>query len=229
MKRLFFLAMVVCASLAGCIAPQANYAPVATQISEPPIGEESIAYVGDNLVRQGLFTKSDAIRLDEDQKIGRLAYTMRKGYYIKTGEDSSSEFYIPEEGKDGGRIDKSAIADPYKVAQAYKSEPKLCVVTVFNVHACNSEAKFERAQRQVISSNAFQQALIYSGKIGNKINIGYREFSSDMARPAFNNDVEYDLSDSKVIGYKGARIEVIEATNEYIKYKVLQNFNKAQI
>jgi len=46
---------------------------------------------------------------------------------------------------------------------------------------------------------------------------------------AFNNDVDYDLNESKVIGYKGARIEIIEATNELIKYRVLKNFNQAQL
>jgi len=69
--------------------------------------------------------------------------------------------------------------------------------------------------------------LIYSGKVGNKINVAYREFSNNLARPAFNNTVQYDLDESNIIGYKGARIEVIEATNEYIKFKVLLNFNKA--
>ena len=62
--------------------------------------------------------------------------------------------------------------------------------------------------------------------MGNKINIGYREFSSNSARPAFNNDVEYDLNESKQIGYKGALLEVIKATNQDITYKVLKNFNK---
>ncbi|ELT4634368.1 hypothetical protein R8Y01_003702, partial [Acinetobacter baumannii] len=77
-----------------------------------------------------------------------------------------------------------------------------------------------------INEDSFQQTLIYSGKVGNKINIGYREFSSNIARPAFNNDVEYDLSQSKEIGYKGALLEIIEATNQDIKYKVIRNFNK---
>lgn len=36
-------------------------------------------------------------------------------------------------------------------------------------------------------TNSFQQTLIYNGKVGNKINIGYREFSGDLARPAFAN------------------------------------------
>ena len=79
----------------------------------------------------------------------------------------------------------------------------------------------------MLSQDSFKQTLIYSGKVGNKINVGYREFSGSVARPAFNNNVEYDLSESLVIGYKGAQIEVLEATNQYIRYKVLRNFNKA--
>ena len=80
----------------------------------------------------------------------------------------------------------------------------------------------------VLSDDSFQQTLIYSGKLGNKIKIGYREFSNNQARPAFNNDVEYDLSESAVIGYKGARLEIVGATNETIKYRVIQNCNRAE-
>ncbi|MFM5853573.1 hypothetical protein ACET6I_20865, partial [Aeromonas veronii] len=38
-----------------------------------------------------------------------------------------------------------------------------------------------------------------------------REFSGDLARPAFNSDVKYDLSKSNVVGYKGAMLEIIKA------------------
>jgi hypothetical protein len=72
--------------------------------------------------------------------------------------------------------------------------------------------------------NSFQQTLIYSGRVGNKINVSYREFSNNTARPAFNNDVEYDLSSSNTIGYKGALIEVIKADNSSITYKLIRNF-----
>lgn len=50
------------------------------------------------------------------------------------------------------------------------------------------------------------------------------EFSNKLARAAFSNDVEYDLSQSKIIGYKGAKIEVLNATNENITYRVISNF-----
>jgi hypothetical protein len=48
-----------------------------------------------------------------------------------------------------------------------------------------------------------------------------------MARPASNNDVSYDLDESTKIGYKGARLKIINATNQYIEFKVISNFNKA--
>jgi hypothetical protein len=49
----------------------------------------------------------------------------------------------------------------------------LVIRKIFNIKKVN-----------IASENSFQQTLIYSGKVGNKINIGYREFSSNMARPA---------------------------------------------
>jgi hypothetical protein len=70
-----------------------------------------------------------------------------------------------------------------------------------------------------------QKTLIYSGKIGDRITLGYREFKNDIARPAFSNDVAYDLSESTVLGYKGARLEVLKATNTEITYKVIAGFN----
>lgn len=77
---------------------------------------------------------------------------------------------------------------------------------------------FERVKKSILTHDPFQQTLIYSGKVGNKINIGYREFSNGLARSAFNNNVEYDLFESAIIGYKGAQLEILEATNQYIKY-----------
>ena len=45
-----------------------------------------------------------------------------------------------------------------------------------------------------------------------------------MARSAFTQEVQYDLKESKIIGFKNVRIEVIEATNSSITYKVLKAF-----
>lgn len=180
------------------------------------------------MVRQGRYSEGDALYLEQSVKFGVLGgYVAQPGYYLKEGEDAKAEFYNAEPGPEGGRVEQSALADPFSALQLYKSENKLCGVSVLGGKACESNAPVRRVRRPRLTADGFQQSLIYSGKVGSKINVGYREFSSSVARPAFNNDVEYDLSESTTIGYKGAEIEVIEATNRHIKYRVIRNFNDA--
>lgn len=78
-----------------------------------------------------------------------------------------------------------------------------------------------------ISQDSFKYQALYQGKIGNTIKISFREFSHDMARPAFTQDIEYELETNKptIIGFKGLRIEVIKATNQNITYSVIKDYN----
>lgn len=71
---------------------------------------------------------------------------------------------------------------------------------------------------------SFEQELIYNGLSGSTIKFIYREFHSDFIREPFTQEIQYDLNQQKVIGFKRARIEVIEATNTLLKYKVLDQF-----
>ena len=84
----------------------------------------------------------------------------------------------------------------------------------------------KREKETIINSESFRRTLIYTGKVGNKLRMSYREFNNNLARAAFSTDVEYDLSESNIIGYAGAKIEVIKATNNEIEYKVLNNFKQ---
>lgn len=226
MKKLMFAAFL--SILGGCASPDYNYTSITTEISEPPLDTINTAYIGDVMLRQGKYSEHDAIYLSKTVGAG-WAYDVLPGYYLKQGDDSNSETYMPSNDTDGGRIDKAVLADPWSAVMVYKDKPTLCVITAFSAMVCETNATFERVKKPVLSTNSFQQTLIYNGKVGNKINIGYREFSNNLARPAFNNNVEYDLKASNKIGYKGARIELIEAKNELIKYRVIRNFNKASL
>lgn len=211
---------------AGCASPKYNYQASVKAISEPPLNTVQTSFVGDILLRQGKYKEHDAIYLPIKADVS-WAYTLRAGYYLKHGEDDSAEYYVPGGGDESGYVEKAGLADPWKSVMAMKDNPTLCVVTVFNATSCGSRMNFERRRKPINSQDSFQQTLIYSGKVGNKINIGYREFSADFARPAYNNDVEYDLSESNIIGYKGAQLEILEATNQYIRYRIIRNFNNA--
>lgn len=226
MFRTSFYSLVAVTLLSACAAPIYNYQPKSIAISEPSLDSVNTVHVGDVMLRQGRYREHDAIFVSSQAKAG-WAYTLHPGYYLKQGEDDSAEFFFPGGGDEGGRVEKSWIADPYKSVMTKKDSNDLCMVTVFNAYACSENQPYERRKKPILSQDSFQQTLIYSGRVGNKINIGYREFSNSMARPAFNNNVEYDLAESRVIAYKGAQLEIIEATNQAIKYKVLRNFNAA--
>lgn len=75
-------------------------------------------------------------------------------------------------------------------------------------------------------SNCFKQEFIFNGKVGNNLKFVYREFINDMARPAFNQDLQYDLNESNIVGFKGLRLEIIKTTNTSVEYKILSSFNK---
>jgi hypothetical protein len=226
MKIKYVVLALISLNLWGCATPKHNYMPVTTLISEPPLGSVNTTNVGDTMLRQGKYVEQDAILLESIAKTG-FSYTLHPGYYIKHGEDQSNEYYLPG-GDRPGRIEKNPIADNWSSVALGKADSKLCIVTIFNVKNCTDGSNFKRVKKPTLTEDSFQQTLIYSGKVGNKINIGYREFSSSIARPAFNNNVEYDLSESKTIGYKGAELEILDATNQNIKFKVIKNFNKAE-
>ena len=48
----------------------------------------------------------------------------------------------------------------------------------------------------------------------------YREFTDDFRRPAYDQEVQYDMSESDSIQFKGLTISIQEANNEYLIYTI---------
>lgn len=218
------LVVVSLVALGGCATPTYNYTAPYRAISEPPVGSVSTVRIGDVMLKQGKYREHDAVRLTAISQIS-WGYTLHPGVYLKHGDDSEAEYFLPSGSDDGGRIEKALLADQWKSVMAKRTSDELCIVTVFNVAVCRQGIAFERLRKAISSADSFQQTLIYNGRVGSKINVAYREFSNNVARPAFNNSVEYDLSESTTVGYKGAELEILEATNQHIRFRLLRNFN----
>ena len=180
------------------------------------------------MLSQGNTTTQEGMELDRQVQVS-WAYSLSSGFYPKIGDDSTTNFYAFRTGETStqgyGTLMKNAIADPPEAIHANKDGSNICVITIFQLQVCNSKARAQLTARSMSTESAFQQTLIYNGRVGNKINIGYREFSGSTARPAFNNNVEYDLSTSDTIAYRGARLKVLKADNSTITFTVLSNFN----
>jgi hypothetical protein len=84
--------------------------------------------------------------------------------------------------------------------------------------------EFVLTEKIVENSTSFKQELIYNGRSGTVLKFLYREISGTTLLYPFTQDVQYDLSEGNVLGFKGARVEVLEASNTKIKYKLVANF-----
>ena len=73
-------------------------------------------------------------------------------------------------------------------------------------------------------SKCFKKEFIYNGRVDDGLKFIYREFYGDLIRPSFTQELQYDLSQSDIIGFKGLRVKVINATNSTITYSVLNVF-----
>jgi hypothetical protein len=68
----------------------------------------------------------------------------------------------------------------------------------------------------------FSAQIDFSGVAGSVITLTYKEFSSGWSRPAFTQDITYDLAQGSEISFRGARFEIIKATNTEITYRLLK-------
>jgi len=177
---------------------------------------------------------TDGIQIDVSNNI--RGYKFSPGFYPKVGEDSKYTFHSYQVGQAFSGMgvllpSRDPLGFPLAMPEsirATKSKQELCLPLAFGTKACDTETRYVAAKRPVVTQNSFQQILIYNGRVGDQIKIAYREFSGDLARPAFSNEVQYDLSKSGEITYKGARIKVVNAGNDGITYVVLSNFNTNQ-
>jgi hypothetical protein len=106
--------------------------------------------------------------------------------------------------------------------------------THFGAYAQVGSNKLNKPAKYIINSmppslkeDSFKYEALYQGRIDNKIKISFREFKNDIARPAFTQDIEYQLDENGKanVGFKGLRIEILKATNYDIEYKVVKDYN----
>ena len=75
-----------------------------------------------------------------------------------------------------------------------------------------------------VAQDKFQIEILYQGMSKGEVKISYREFYKGIARPAFTQDVTYELSSdgTAVVGFKGMRLKVLKATGQSIEYVLEQ-------
>ncbi len=218
----FLLAAALCLPATGFTRPA-----FAEDRVTPPLNTESTAQVGAEILHQGELYQRAAIHLSEEITFGKDGeYALTPGYYFRGGDSIGWETYAPADGPEAGRVKKAPGAITLQGSFHYSNDGKTIGVITNFYQAINTKAKgITRTTRPAISLDALQRSLVYGGKTGTKIKLAYREIWKNITMPSQDIFVEYDLADSKVVEFKGARIEVMEATSKSIRYRVTQAFD----
>ena len=83
-----------------------------------------------------------------------------------------------------------------------------------------------RDENEIFMAEGNRRELIYGGVVsGSTIRIIYREYymerGSTFLKPGFSQDFTYDLTTGSTISYQDVRIQVLEASIEFVQFKVL--------
>lgn len=195
--------------------------------STPELNAEATAKVGDDVLYQATYYDREVIHLSQEIKVGENgAYTLKPGNYLRTGGDDEWGYYVEAKGPGAGKVNKAPGVVTLQPAFQVSGDGKTVGVITNYYQAVRGEAKgITRSTAPAVSDQSIQKFLIYGGKSGSKIKLGYKEIWMAIQRPSEIQFVEYDLAHSKIVESNGARIEVIKATGDSIQYRVVKSFD----
>jgi len=219
MKKIAICAAVMmCILCVGCAttAPTQTIKAESRYYISPDIGIQTTAYIGEYLIKEGRTSAQDAIYLNNDHgSVGWTAFHPA-GIYKLIGKSNGETIY------QNGTIMPGVIGTVYpQIIET--ADSKVYLKTLSGRDLLNDS---EYSKRQYIEEvgDDFEQTLIYTGSQGSTLKFTYREFSNNVARPAFTIDATYDISTDKTIRFRGAVLEIINTDNQSITYKVLSGF-----
>jgi hypothetical protein len=221
--KIYFLGLAFL--LASC-GP--NYRGVRGDVSFvdfPDSGEITSVNIGDTLLSKAKVETREGFRLNSPITapfaLEKLQFSTGD-YYLRTETKSHQQFY-PVDNK---MVFSGGVDFNGRVGFAIrKKDNKITGWTIGGVHMnLDQVPSITKKTVTLINTTNFKQELIYNGKSGNIARFLYREYSGNLARPAFTQELTYDLASSRVIGFKEVRLEVLRTTNTSIQYRVISGF-----
>ena len=208
--------------ISSCGVKKYSIVPNSETTYSPEINEPKTSEIGITLVSKETAKKYDAIEITKEVKIkpNLMVKTLKVGEtFIKKFETEQFDLYENIENPNYG----IAVSKGNESSKIYSIGQ---TGTALRFKISKYPLKYELTERPIRNEDYFKQEFIYNGKVGNGIKFIYREFVNDYARPAFTQDLQYDLSEDSTIGFRGLRLEVIDATNTKIEYKIINHFEK---
>ncbi len=226
--RVWMIGVMVGGLVSGCASTQ-TIPPQIEQIDQPALGAVTAIELGEAAVATGRSRSLPGLALANELSWGdgvlRKRFTVAPGRLAARQSDARHIYYFS---------DRMTARDPLFGTAPYASgglcrakdgsgpvrgfiTPGQCVLT-WNATPQVRDIRIEEADE-----GARRRELIYHGRADGKVRFLYRETMGDSAPQT--QSLDYDLAHSAVIGFRGARLEVLEADNTRLRYRLLAAFD----
>jgi hypothetical protein len=212
---------------------------------DPPIGQPATREIGESLVRTGV---------TRVKTVTSWNITLKEKIDAKMGFAAMFRAVKANAGASGQMLYHSAAKSPMLcvtsagVPSIYPAAMAGCFVDTdkdgkfdalaFPGHTVDNsisppvpyEMEAHKSSVEVEDPRSYSVDVLYQGLSKGEVKISYREFKGGLARPAFTQDVSYELDadGTGLIAFRGLRIQVIKATREGITY-IVQKLGTAPI
>lgn len=224
MKRFFYITAFSFIITACSIQSPAYY----SSINDTPSETITTKQVGEMVLFQQEGFLCPSIKITKGSKT--TTTTVKEGadqgeVYTLYEIVGNKEYYYPPQSitRDGVFAKKCIVINRKTKKSQFRYNDGLGWLT----HEFASKIEYTEAEAQPDKTKPFfRKDFMYNGRVGNSLKFTYREFVNDLARPAFTQDLQYDLTESDIIGFRDARIKITDATNTSLKYKVLKGLSQ---
>jgi len=188
-------------------------------VTTPTLEQESTAYLGEALISKANGFYTDVLKLGS--AIGHYS-EINAGVYCRVPE--TNDFITHNRSAVVLKNGFGNIID-YSNGVTFSSEDNEVCATTGSCYDSNEISIQYKENSFCESVNSFKQVIEYAGRSGQTLKFIYREYSNSLARSSFTTEFSMDLSEDDVIGFKGARIKINDASNSNINYSILKTFN----
>lgn len=243
MKQVLLMLSVLvisgCASVPPMNSPLIQFKPTRELVYKPSINQEAEIDIGQSFISKGFVVTTPSISINQTvseykkQSMSNNRWsgttTVHAGELPKVYQDNVGEYFKSPTGNF-----KFPMGNANFDVGVFIPFDKNISSSIYTYHTTAGAQGMEYGEQPVKYTKgeivewvdvSFRRELIYGGVLNNVITITYREFSDNYARPAFQQELKYDLSQENVVGFKDARIQIIKASNTSVKYKVLSQLD----
>ena len=231
-KRCLFSIALAGVTVTGAMAqkPQPSSEQSTSYFVRPDIGQVAHAEVGASLYSEGYLTETRLYTgtLKESASVQMQGYHLNVAsstsgpISVKYGSSKPMMCFPMTRGAVGALFGRA----PYYGCLVDTKGTKIFDAAVFfhrnEEYALDHPVPYSVAAKDArkVEHDSFQVDVLYQGMSKGEVKISYRESSGGVARPAFTQDVSYELEadGTAIIGFKGMRLKVLRASGQSLEY-----------